>query len=114
ELREETQLVADLVQQCIRENASVALDQNEYQKRYDALVARYNKANDRLEAVTAEITDKELRRATIEDCLAAMEKLPTVLETFDETAFHSLVDYITVYSNEDVRVTFKDGTEIHT
>lgn len=112
ELREETQLVADLVQQCIRENASVALDQNDYQKRYDALVARYNKANDRLEAVTAEINDKELRKATIEDCLAAMEKLPTALDAFDETAFHSLVDYITVYSNDDVRVTFKDGTEI--
>ncbi|MCC8082176.1 MAG: hypothetical protein LIO80_09265 [Lachnospiraceae bacterium] len=40
------------------------------------------------------------------------EKLPTALDTFDETAFHSLVDYITVYSSEDVRVTFKDGTEI--
>lgn len=106
--------MADLVQQCIRENASIALDQSEYQKRYDALVARYNKANNRLEAVTAEINDKELRKATIEYCLAAMEKLPTALDAFDETAFHSLVDYITVYSNEDVRVTFKDGTEIQT
>ena len=76
------------------------------------MVARYNKANDRLEAVTAEITDKELRRATIKDCLAAMEKLPTALDAFDETAFHSLVDYITVYSADDVWVMFKDGTEI--
>ncbi|MCD8131195.1 MAG: hypothetical protein LUE16_07945 [Lachnospiraceae bacterium] len=75
-------------------------------------MARYNKANDRLEMVTAEITDKELRRATIEDCLAAMEKLPTALDAFDEAAFHSRVDYITVYSVDDVRVMFKDGTEI--
>ncbi|MCD8133190.1 MAG: hypothetical protein LUE19_04975 [Clostridiales bacterium] len=93
----------------------MSIEDNPYtflQLDYDALVARYNKANDLLETVTAEITDKELRRATIEDCLSAMEKLPTVLEAFDETAFHSLVDYITVYSADDVRVMFKDGTEI--
>lgn len=39
ELQQETQVVSDIVQQCIYENAHVALDQAEYQKRYDALVA---------------------------------------------------------------------------
>jgi hypothetical protein len=32
--------------------------------------------------------------------------------TFDERLWCSLVDFITVYSKEDIRVTFKDGTEI--
>ena len=35
-----------------------------------------------------------------------------LIKTFDERLWCSLVDFITVYSKEDIRVTFKDGTEI--
>ena len=44
ELQQETQVVSDMVQQCIYENAHVALDQTEYQKRYDGLTERFEKA----------------------------------------------------------------------
>ena len=32
---------------------------------------------------------------------------------FDEGLWGTLVDFMTVYSKEDISVTFKDGTEIH-
>ena len=35
-----------------------------------------------------------------------------VLADFDDRLWFSLVDFATVYSAEDVRFTFKDGTEI--
>ena len=38
ELQEKMMVVSDLVQSCINENAHVALDQAEYQKRYDMLI----------------------------------------------------------------------------
>ncbi len=44
----EINIAAELIEDCINENAHVALDQTEYQKRYDALVARFDKANGRL------------------------------------------------------------------
>lgn len=31
---------------------------------------------------------------------------------FRETDWLTMVDYITVYNKDDIRVTFKDGTEI--
>lgn len=34
------------------------------------------------------------------------------IQEFDERLWGSLVDFITVYSKDDIRVTFKDGTEI--
>mgnify|MGYP002802475240 FL=1 len=43
-LLEETQLISDMVQQTIYENAHVALDQTEYQKRYDSLTQRFETA----------------------------------------------------------------------
>ena len=49
QLLEETQVVSDMVQQAIQENARTALNQTEYQKRYDSLVQRFDRAKPRLE-----------------------------------------------------------------
>ena len=56
-LQEEMNVVAGLIQQCINENARVALDQAEYQAKYNALADRFQKAKERLEAVSMEITE---------------------------------------------------------
>jgi site-specific DNA recombinase len=42
----------------------------------------------------------------------AFEKTPDTLTEFSVEAFSSLVDFITVYSEKDIRVTFKNGQEI--
>ena len=79
ELQQETQVVSDMVRQCIYENAHVALDQTEYQKRYDGLTERFEKAKARLDAVTAEIHQMQTQRASIEDFLKAFAAMPDKL-----------------------------------
>ncbi|MCD8111137.1 MAG: recombinase family protein [Clostridiales bacterium] len=111
QLTEELGLVAELVQQAIKENAMTALDQAEYQKHYDALTERYNNTKERLDTVTAEIDQKELTRAALTDFQKALGSRQQLLTKFDEEAWYTLVDYATVYSKEDIRFTFKDGTE---
>lgn len=112
ELQSEMQVVSELMQQNIYENAHVVLDQTEYQKRYDGLVARFDKTKARLDAVTEQISDKQSRQATIEAFLANLQKQDGLVTEFAPTLWYSLVDFMTVYSKDDVRVTFKDGTEI--
>ena len=41
-----------------------------------------------------------------------LEKQDGLCTEFDESLWISLVDYVTVFNKEDVRFTFKDGTEI--
>ena len=79
ELLQETQVVSDMVQQCIYENAHVALDQTEYQKRYEALTQRFDKAKSRLDTVAEEIHDRQTRRANYEAFLKTFKKLPDQL-----------------------------------
>ena len=110
ELLQETHVVSDMVQQCIYENAHVALDQTEYQKRYDGLTQRFNIAKDRLDAVTEEIHDKQTQRANYEAFLTAFKKLPDQLAEFSIESWHALVDYGTVYAEDDIRFTFKNGS----
>lgn len=38
--------------------------------------------------------------------------LPETVDCFDEGAWYALVDFLTVYSKDDVRFTFKNGMEI--
>lgn len=111
-LQRETQVVSDMVQQCIYENAHVALDQTEYQKRYNDLPERFEKTKARLDAVTLEIHQMQTQRASIEDFLKAFAAMPNELTEFTLESWHGLVDYGTVYAADDIRFTFKNGQKV--
>lgn len=112
ELLQETQVISDMVQQCIYENDHVAHDQAEYQKRYDGLTQRFGKAKAQLEEVMEEIQNRKIPRGNYEAFLKAFEKLPGELTEFTTDAWNSLADYATVYGADDIRFTFKNGQEI--
>ncbi len=112
ELLEETQLISDMVQAAIRENATTALDQTEYQNRYDALSAKFDTAKDKLEKVIAELEEKQQQKAQIEGFIKQVQQTPNNLTEFNLDAWNSLVDFATVFEARDIRFTFKNGQEI--
>lgn len=63
-----------MIQQCINENAKVALSKEEYQKRYDGLVQRFNATKTNLETVSAALNDKVIRRKTVVHFLRDLKK----------------------------------------
>lgn len=85
ELQSELLVVSELMQQCIDENAHVALDQSEYQKRYDGLVTRFDKCKSRLETITEQISDKQARRATIKAFLIDLQQQDGLVTKFTPT-----------------------------
>ena len=107
----ENNVVAGLIEDCIKENAHVALDQAEYQKRYDALVDRFNTAKARQKVLAQQITDRQARRQQMELFLASLKKREP-LTVFRDEEWLAMVDYVTVTEDAGVTVTFKDGTEI--
>ena len=111
-LQEELNVVAGLIQQCIDENAHVALDQTEYQARYYGLAERFDWTKARLDEVGNAITEKQAKKEQIERFLVELERQDGVVTEFDENLWYSLVDFVKVFNKEDVRFTFKDGTEI--
>lgn len=111
-LIEEAQVIADAVHQSIAENARTALDQTDYQKRYDELADRYNKIKSEIDSLNEKIQVTQSRRAGIEDFLREFRKAPGCLTEFSLDTFNGLVDHLTVYSKDDIRVTFRNGQEI--
>lgn len=111
ELQSELLVVSELMHQSMYENARVTQDQVKYNKYYTGLTERYDKAKARLEEVNGVISDKQTRQATIESFLNEVKRLDGVTE-FQPALWYGLADFMTVYSKDDVRVRFKDGTEI--
>lgn len=103
--------LAELTSQCIAENARVAQDQKEYEKRYDSLVARYDAAKKGYEDTTAKIHSQDARNEQLELFIRTLEE-QGVVTAFDKTLWATLLESITVYSKEDIQVKFRDGTVV--
>ena len=103
---------AEHMQKEIKKNALELQDQAEYQKRYDALTKRFNTAKKNLADTEAEISRTGLARSSIRQFLATLGRQKDLVTTFDAVQFQSLVDFITVYSKDDIRINFKNGMEI--
>jgi DNA invertase Pin-like site-specific DNA recombinase len=103
--------LTDMTENCIAENARLSQDQMEYQEHYNSLVNRYDRAKEQYEVVAAKIKDSRSRNKQLGVFIDNL-KDQNLIGEFDKRLWCSLVDYITVYGKDDVRVTFKDGTEI--
>ncbi len=103
---------ADLMEKSIRENAQFALDQQTYLTRYRELEKRFNKAEKHHNTLAEEIKSKQARLISIQAFLNVLNNQDHNLSEFDLSLWHSLVDFMTIYSKEDVGVTFKNQVEI--
>ena len=112
-LTDELNVVAGLIQDGIYQNAHVAQNQADYNKEYENLTTRYEKAKNRLEVVTIEIHDKNSRRKFIESYLSLLEKRKESITEYDALLFHGMVDFVAVFSKDDIRFTMKDGTKVN-
>ena len=58
-LQQELVVLVEMTENCVRENARIAQNQEEYQKHYEGLVVRYDAATARFDEVTEGISAKE-------------------------------------------------------
>ncbi len=102
--------VSERYQKEIEQNAKVAQDQGEYQKRADELASEYDRLDVEVKTVEAEIQKRQLCGRRIETLVAALEDAG---EDFTVSLWGSMVEKVTVFedglvftltSSEDVRV----------
>lgn len=110
-LRAEMNVVAEQIEQYIAENARVAQNQDDYQKRYDSLGKRFDRTKARLEELEQSIAEKQAHREMVEQFLSELAKQDAITEFTDEL-WYSMIDCVTIYTKDDIRFTFKNGTEI--
>lgn len=112
EYRDEMEVISQMMQQCIRENATVALDQTEYQERFNALSIRFESAKEKYTAVAAQISDKQSRKAQMDDFLKFLKAQDGKLTEFSDSLWLGLLDYAIIYADGRMTFTFKNGAAI--
>ena len=112
ELEERLLLLTTQMEQAISENAHVALDQEVYQRRYESLTEKYEKAQEQLNQLNQRVADLLARKSTVEAFLKSLKQQDDFVTEFSPEMVSTLLDYATAYDRDDVRFRFKDGTEI--
>jgi site-specific DNA recombinase len=112
ELQSEIEIVTELIRQCVDENAHIGLDQTEYQKRYNGLVARYENAKEKLEKIEQQRRERRVKQEQLDAFLDTLVRQDSILTEFDEALWCTVIDKIKVYAADKVQFTFRDGTVI--
>lgn len=108
---EEIQQIAQTIEQLIRENASRAMNQVEYNEKYDGLVERYEQAQKAITQLDGKISRRIARRDELQRFIRALDQENLITE-FSSTMWAALLDHITVCVDGSLRFTFRDNTEI--
>ena len=105
-------MLVNLTQALISENASIPQNQDEYRRRYDSIVARYEATKAKFNEIAEAIAAKEARKRQMMSFLKMLKAQEKPLAVFDNKLWGFMVDFITVSKDKDITVTLKDGTKI--
>ncbi|CAC9931888.1 hypothetical protein PEPNEM18_01125 [Aedoeadaptatus nemausensis] len=111
-LESEMDVCAKMIEDFIRQNASIPQDKSEYRAKYEDMECFYNEKKAALAKDEGKLKKMQATKADIKFCLKQLQKQDRLLQTFDEQSFCALVDHITVYGKDDIRVIFRNGSEI--
>ncbi len=101
-------VVAMRVRKLVEENARVRMDQEEYQREYEALVAEHEKLSEKIRSIEDQKKDKADRRRQIEVFLRMLEEQEECRQ-FEPYTFVALVDKVVVRQDGKLNFCFRNG-----
>jgi len=111
-LQSESEVLRGLIKKSVDENASLALDQKEYQRRYSDLVNRFEEVQNRLDEISCQIVIRLAKRENIENFIKTLQCNDDLLTDFDEELWYATVKSLTVHNEREFIFTFKNGKKL--
>ncbi len=90
----------------------MALEQNEYERRYVDITERYNTIKSEYVKISEQIESKKAQKELFKMFIQALEKHGTLVEKFDERLWSRLVQEVVANDKNDMRFIFKNGFDI--
>lgn len=108
----EINIISEQMEVAIAENSRVALDQDEYERRYKQLTERYEKAKAKYDGISEQIEQKKAKRELFKGFIRTLEKQDGLIKEFDAGIWSSLVQEVIVKAKDDIIFKFKNGFEV--
>ena len=109
-LQQELAVLVEMMEKCVSENARIAQNQEEYQKHYEGLVARYDTAKARFDEVTEAVFAKKAQSERLAVFIKCIKEQSAPVVEFDSQLWASMVECVTV--DKGMTVVFWDGRKV--
>ena len=112
-LADEMEIVEALTKKLIAENATTAIPQDEYNRKYDALAERFHAAEEKAEALRQQKVTRSFQADVMECFMTELMTIDASLPVhYSDRLWLNLVDRVTVYEEGNLVFHFKNGMEI--
>ena len=109
---DESEVVAGMVRELVKQNASTAIAQDDYTRKYDGLSRRYNSIISELNKLNAERTLREQKNKSMGLYIRALRKSPQFLTEWNDTLWTVLVEKAIVHRDKSITFVFYNGNEV--
>ncbi|MBK5243246.1 hypothetical protein [Clostridium sp.] len=109
---EECILLEKSLEKLIAENTRKAMDQDEYNTKYNGLATRYNSLQNRRQEISIDIAKLKGRKNQMNAFIKELVNQDNLLISFDESLWCSTLNAVIIKSDVNVVFQFKDGTEL--
>ena len=111
-LGQEMEVVAGLTRKCIEENARIPQSQEDFERRYNGLVRRFETAKAKLDSINAQRMERRAKADAIGGFLFAISEGEVCITEFDPRLWTATVDTVTVHPDGLLSFLFKNGSKI--
>ena len=98
--------------QMVMQNASASVTEDEYRHRYNDLTERFHTEEEKHKRLTEKRKRMVAESVAIGGMLTELEELEAPPIEFDEKLWHIVVDRVTVYNDDRLVYSLKDGSKI--
>jgi hypothetical protein len=97
---------------CIEDNASKAQDQQLYNKCFQELMSRFEAGKERVSEIEERLRQRMIRHEALCQFISELGDRPSLITHFDEAAWMTLADRVTITTDNVAVFRFKSGIEI--
>ncbi|MDO6353899.1 hypothetical protein Q3V94_02215 [Caloramator sp. CAR-1] len=89
-----------------------AQDQEEYVKKYNTLVEKYEGIKKSIEDVENERFERLVKKDRIEEFMKVLKSRDVLLDEFDGELWNMVIEAVKVYTGGKIMCVFRDGMEV--
>lgn len=108
----EMDMLAEMLYQTVMMNASASVSEEEYRHRYNDLTERFKAEEEKYAQLVVERDRMKEESAAIGGMILELTELKQLPIEFDEKLWFATVDHVTVYGDDTLVYSLRDGTEV--
>lgn len=108
----ECEIIEELNKRLLNENASRAMDQDEFKRKYDSYVERYEKEVAKIEQLHRTKEERQKKAEQLSAFMFELHERDGLLTEFDEKLWVTMIDKVVINHNGSMVFRFNNGMEV--